>query len=367
MKITKEPPVMPVNLRLSAETLWLGVGLSDTVSILYDEYPRPDVTRFNWVSSHPDIAAVTGGMITGLKPGRTTVSLTGPEGVLGTVGVTVSESLPLISPWSVIRPSALMTPHIGPANRISIQTEAGGLWASQSPIGGSNRNFHVMDVPGDLENVTIEVKLIFEPVMDFHKAALTFHNGDDNIVSVHRRHHSYYGFNCFMTSMNVNRTPDESIADAVPDTLGPVCYLRLVKNGSVFRGYYSEDGVNWAFISSKTHYGLGSAPSLRVGFYAVNGGGATGTSSITAVFEDFKLNGEVIPFAEAVEPIRFGHVLDRDVITVADAALVFRNILGLISLTDKQREAAAVGGGSEPTIADVLRIFRYALGLSPQI
>jgi hypothetical protein len=62
--------------------------------------------------------------------------------------------------------------------------------------------------------------------------------------------------------------------------------------------------------------------------------------------------------------LRTGYVLGREAVTVADASLVFRGLLGLADLTTNQRQAAALGDDGEPNIGHVLRIFRYALGLS---
>jgi surface protein len=61
-----------------------------------------------------------------------------------------------------------------------------------------------------------------------------------------------------------------------------------------------------------------------------------------------------------------GHVLDRGTVTVADASLAFRGLLGLTDLTYAQERAAALDG-TALTIGHVLRIFRYALGLSESL
>jgi hypothetical protein len=58
-----------------------------------------------------------------------------------------------------------------------------------------------------------------------------------------------------------------------------------------------------------------------------------------------------------------GEILGRGTVTVADASLAFRGLLGLVELTPEQEFAAALDGGTL-TIGHVLRIFRYALGLS---
>jgi hypothetical protein len=65
-------------------------------------------------------------------------------------------------------------------------------------------------------------------------------------------------------------------------------------------------------------------------------------------------------------PPQHGQVLNRGTITVADASLAFRGVLGLADLTPEQRYAASFGEG-EPHIGHVLRIFRYALGLSGEL
>jgi hypothetical protein len=68
---------------------------------------------------------------------------------------------------------------------------------------------------------------------------------------------------------------------------------------------------------------------------------------------------------EAYEP---GQVLNRGTVTVADASLAFRGLLGLVTLTAPQADAAKLGEtGVELNIGHVLRIFRFALGLSDHL
>jgi hypothetical protein len=62
-----------------------------------------------------------------------------------------------------------------------------------------------------------------------------------------------------------------------------------------------------------------------------------------------------------------GHVLGRQSPSVADASLAFRAILGLASLTTAQDRAARFDNSDELTIGHVLRIFRYALGLTGEL
>jgi hypothetical protein len=371
VKLTKATPVMPVNLQLTPEAVQLGVGLSGSVAVHYDKDPMPSITRFNWESANPAVASVSNGVITGQSIGQTTVSMIGPNGIMGTVAVSVVESLPLTHPWRVVprpsRPLAPIRPHIDTPASIFIKTQHGDMWNTWNN-NGSNLNMHLMEVPGDTDSLTITAKLTFEPTFDFQMASLTFYIGDGNFVSVMRRHHSEYGGNAFMVTANYNSVSlEESINDAVPDTAGAVCYLKLVKEGSVFRGYYSEDNLNWVFISSKEHDVLDNASILNAGFYAANGGGdwALNTPSAIAVFEDFTLNNELVSFARMYNP---GHVLGRGGVTVADASLAFRGVLGLTELTPSQRQAAAIDSGiGFPTIGDVLRIFRFALGLSTEL
>jgi hypothetical protein len=66
---------------------------------------------------------------------------------------------------------------------------------------------------------------------------------------------------------------------------------------------------------------------------------------------------------EQQEPDERGRVLGRNTVTVADASLAFRGLLGLAPLTGEQYNAAKLGDDTL-TIGHVLRIFRFALGLS---
>ncbi len=62
--------------------------------------------------------------------------------------------------------------------------------------------------------------------------------------------------------------------------------------------------------------------------------------------------------------IRYGHVLDGETITVADAITVLRHIVGLAFLNEEEQKRAKVSSGEgDITVGDAILILRYIVGL----
>ena len=62
---------------------------------------------------------------------------------------------------------------------------------------------------------------------------------------------------------------------------GSVIYLRLVREGNTYTGYYSEDGQNWVMTGKHTH----EFSQARIGLVA-----AQAPTEIPAVFEYFTVD-----------------------------------------------------------------------------
>jgi hypothetical protein len=67
-------------------------------------------------------------------------------------------------------------------------------------------------------------------------------------------------------------------------TKSSIFYLRIVRKGETYTGYFSEDGKNYTIL---TQYSRSWKVNLRVGLWAVNGAG--NYSLNTASFDYFKL------------------------------------------------------------------------------
>jgi hypothetical protein len=143
------------------------------------------------------------------------------------------------------------------------------------------------------------------------------------------------------------------LTSALPDGTEGAAYSQTLVSGG-------DGPVIWSVASGMLPAGLTLSPA----------GVISGTPSEwgTSVFTVRASNsaGTITRSMSVSVEIRLGHVLNRDTVTVADASLAFRGLLGLAELTERQEKAAALDGG-ELTIGHVLRIFRFALGLSDSL
>ncbi len=72
-------------------------------------------------------------------------------------------------------------------------------------------------------------------------------------------------------------------------------WMRIIREGNVFRGYYSYDGVTFTEMpGTLSHDGITNAESLKIVVACQMGANSTFRNEVT--FEDFTLNGEKIAF-----------------------------------------------------------------------
>ena len=207
----------------------------------------------------------------------------------------VQEITPEQPYWTVVRPNAELT-EVDPVSGVTIITESGDLWGKADGA-GSAKNIYLTEVPESMrDSFTIEVAVSFKPDEDYQRAALIVYGGDGNQVSVMRRYHSSYDGNVFMTVMNTDGkagAEDQYTAD----TYGDECLLRLEKNGTEFKGYFSVDGgTSWTQLKTLAQSKIDGYESIKVGFYASNGDEEADSAPVT--FRDFKLNGKTISFED---------------------------------------------------------------------
>ena len=65
-------------------------------------------------------------------------------------------------------------------------------------------------------------------------------------------------------------------------------YLKLERNGNIFKGYYSYDGQEWVQIAEQDCTQLLSQDNVMLGVYTGNGAG--NNNSIQITIEDFTYN-----------------------------------------------------------------------------
>ncbi len=146
----------------------------------------------------------------------------------------------------------------------------------------NQKNLLLQKAPsGNFEVIT---KVAFDPTKDFQKAALLVYQDDDNFVMVSRA-------SCAQCR---GGGVDLSVEVAGKSTLGfdvgmykafprsPV-YLKIGKDGTRYKGYYSTDGTSWSQVGEQTHSGL---TDIKVGVTATNDSNVD-TSEIPADFDCF--------------------------------------------------------------------------------
>ena len=175
------------------------------------------------------------------------------------------------------------------ANRMGLLIPTGNI------DGGGNqlKNLFLIDAPdGDFD---ITVKVSGGLNANYESIGLIAFESMGSVVTVERRYHPAFTTNASKNVFgmaNYNNAWNEPyVKDAY--TTAPA-YLRMVKEGDVFKGYYQYEGASeWIEISSITSSSGANAADLKIGLVARSG---NTVSANVAVYENFTLNGELLPF-----------------------------------------------------------------------
>ena len=176
------------------------------------------------------------------------------------------------SHWSIIeRPGFLR-----------ITTQQGGLIGT----GGNAKNLLVRRAPvGSFE---IETRVLFTPTENFQMAGLLVGQDDDNFLMLGRAYCDlappYFGNAIYFDHEERGAFFDENYA--MTTTVPGEAYLRIVREGTVFTGYVSENAEDWMLVGVHTAVS-GLIPSL-VGLAAEPSWMAV--AEIPADFDYFRLD-----------------------------------------------------------------------------
>lgn len=168
---------------------------------------------------------------------------------------------------------------------LKLTTEAGAIWS-----GTTNTVKNVIHREAGKENFTLTGKMNYIPGADYAEAGIILYVDDDNYTMVNRKAHSGYGGRIFSMTTEINGNPKESPAEhCIPDQVeSRDIYLKLVKEGNSYSGYYSTDNENWNAVWENQILEFSETPDIGVIGY--NGG--------VAVFDYLELDGERITFEE---------------------------------------------------------------------
>ncbi|RTE06346.1 DUF1349 domain-containing protein, partial [Paenibacillus whitsoniae] len=175
----------------------------------------------------------------------------------------------LDSGWSWVREDGANWSLTAAPGKLRITATNGDLWFANN----NENNILLRKAPyGDF---TLTTKLTFSPTANYQSAGLIVYGDDDNYIKVDR---IYNGGNKFRIAKEVAGTGTQQTQT---DTLGGTVYLKLVKAGTTYTGYYSSDNVNWSQINTFTGVSL---TNPRIGLRAQRSGGG---GAINADFDYF--------------------------------------------------------------------------------
>ncbi|MBQ7847022.1 MAG: NPCBM/NEW2 domain-containing protein [Clostridia bacterium] len=227
------------------------------------------------------------GLVTGIKPGITKLTATkGAESQSFDLQV-FSDKVNSFDDdtWQIVNPKGESPAFSGNTAVINIPTGDFGDGKTISNL--------VLTAP-TTDDFDIRVKVSGGLGADFESIGLVAYVDVKNGVAMERRSHSYFGGNVFCitdyeSGGNEPNTPDtDKDADA---------WVRLVKEGNFFTGYYSYDGETWTAVAdAQENVTVGSSDSLKVGIIARSGSYGSDKSG---TYTDFTYNGTVIPFCTA--------------------------------------------------------------------
>ena len=279
--ITAEPAEITVETYYS-ETVKLNFTPEDTIST--------DVTWSVADESIAKITATTGSGVTikGLKAGTTTVTAASiyDADVKAVINVTVTAGQYQLDDtiWEVINNNYNYI--ITGENEVQITAKNGVI---------KNDVFAMRVLEGD-EDFEITAKISGGLNANYQGGFIgVFTKGLGTYASIGRRYHTMFN--------SGGNTPNNHIAMMSNSTelygqeanSGNDVYVRLVKAGDTFTGYYRyNENDEWTLSNTITHATLANNDELYVGFYAGCGGS---TNETTITISDFTYNGAVVNVA----------------------------------------------------------------------
>ena len=252
-------------------------------------------TDVEWTAANSSLVKITptgvGAIIKGLKAGKTTITVKSlyDSSVTEVINLEVMpETYSLdTNKWSVINDKGGYV--VNSENSVTIEGEFGSI----------DKNVFAMKVPNN-EDFEITAKISGDLFANYQGGFIAAFDSTNlnNYVAAGRRYHQYMAVNgnrnlFAMMANNTEFYASDTNSDAV-------AYVRLVKTGNTFTGYYRfNENDAWTQIingdkANVTNQGLATSGNLCVGFYA-SSGGTYNNREIT--FEDFTYNGTKVNFA----------------------------------------------------------------------
>ena len=300
--MTEDPSADSITLSASSLDLFAFDTAELTAVVTKDGEPAKGSVI--WTSSDESIATVSGGKITGISEGTVTITATAKgfaEDVTASCEVTVyPPEYELAEGWELINGDNREHWSITDENTLTILTQHGDYYYGNGAVRATAKNIFLHDVKDtDFE---ISVKLNYQPDNDYESAGIMIYRADNANFTFSRRYHTYFETHSIGThGVNNNSFPETHQAD--PSATQAPIYLKIVKNGTQLKCYYSLDDkatwtqhggtINWSSFSGAT------TSNLKVGLYT---GDSMSNNNTSATFSDFTIKyadseETAVPFA----------------------------------------------------------------------
>ncbi len=184
------------------------------------------------------------------------------------------------SRWAWIREDTSLWSLDANSGVLRLRTHTGGLLYDND----NARNLLLQDAPnGDF---TIETHVMFTPARNFQMAGLLIYLDDDHFLMLGRAYCDVTASGCVGNAIYFDYEEGRlTLKHVLSTSQMNEAYLRVVREGNQYTGYYSGDGQTWQEIGSFTPFHLETS-AVRVGLVAC---GDTGSGSVTALFDYFAL------------------------------------------------------------------------------
>lgn len=321
----------------SSATIQLAVGEEQRAPITVGKTLFPDII---WASSDESVVTVKNGHIIGLRSGKVKVTATSAadNSVKAELLVKVFGGHTITDTWTVKNEAAnfgerAITDNKNPY-KLTMTTGVGYVGVKEN---AEPSNMWMMDAPDGDFTVTVKVSGIL--THSYSSCLVGVYADGASVIQMSRRFHASLGEkvgappskmgtvgNIFDFYTYTTKYVEKYAADTNFDK---AAWLRITREGDIFRGYYSYDGVNFTEMSGTlSHDGITNAESLQIVVACQMGGNSTFRNEVT--FEDLTINGQKIAFT-AANPYNKGDVDIFDVL-VALRETVNRGYLSAVDV-----------------------------------
>ena len=291
------------NIVFEKAIVQLAVGEEQRAPITINETSFPDII---WASSDESIVTVKNGHMIGISSGvaKITATSAADKTVKAELTVHVFGGHTIADSWTVKNE----TPNFGEraitdnANpyKITMTTGVGYVGVKES---AEPENMWMIDAPkGDF---TVTVKVSGALTHSYSSCLVGVYADGTSVIQMSRRFHANLGKNAGAPASKLGTVGNvfdfytyttKYVEKYTADTnFDKPAWLRITRDGDVFKGYYSYDGQNYTEMpGTLSHDSITNAESLQIVIASQMGANSTFRNEIT--FEDFTVNGEKIAF-----------------------------------------------------------------------